>query len=314
MRNAIFTITAAIALWVGGQTGRLAAKNQLPGRLYVVTSTTDLAALTQEVGGDRVTVASLAEGYQDPHFVEPKPSFVLKLRRADLFIVIGLQLESFWLARFRQPSLLTSSGNARIQPGAPGYFDVSRRAAILDIPDTVSRAGGIHLLGNPHYWLDPENGRRIAQAITRKLSELRPNDGAYFKQRFEAFGERLTEKERAWQEEIRPYRGQKVISYHRTWSNFLQRFELISAGEIEPLPGITPNAGHTMDLIKVMKDANVKVIIVEPYFERTTPDRIARSTGAKILIMPASVGGESRVTDYLKLFDYNIDLLINAFQ
>src|SRR5213080_3298299 len=139
------------------------------GKLNVVTTTEDLAAIAREVGGDHITVESIAKGYQDPHFVEAKPSFLLKLRQADLLIVVGLQLEIGWL-----PPLITQSGNARVQVGAGGYLDASQFAEILDIPTgTVTRAmGDVHPLGNPHYWLDPDNGRRVAKGIAGKLGEL----------------------------------------------------------------------------------------------------------------------------------------------
>src|SRR5581483_716744 len=151
-------------------------------KLNVVTSTTDMAALTQEVGGEKVSVESIAKGYQDPHFVEAKPSFLLKLRQADLLVVVGLQLEIGWL-----PPLITQSGNGKIQVGAPGYLDASQFAEILEKPaGEVTRAmGDVHPLGNPHYWLDPDNGRRIARGIAEKLGELDPGDASYFQQRFQ---------------------------------------------------------------------------------------------------------------------------------
>src|SRR2546423_14590084 len=138
-------------------------------KLNIITSTTDLGALAQEVGGDKITVDSIAKGYQDPHFVEAKPSFLLKLRQADLLISVGLQLEIGWL-----PPLVTQSGNGRVQVGANGYLDASQFAEILDIPTgVVTRAmGDVHPLGNPHYWLDPDNGRRVAKGISEKLAEL----------------------------------------------------------------------------------------------------------------------------------------------
>src|SRR2546427_3634529 len=166
-------ITASLAL--------LLASLQVPpaqaaGKIQIVTATSDLAALAQEVGGDRVEVESIARGYQDPHFVEAKPSFLLKLRRADLLIVVGLELEIGWL-----PPLITQSTNPKIQVGAPGYLDASRFAKILEIPTgQVTRAeGDVHPLGNPHYWLNPENGLRIAKGVQNKLSEMRPSDAAY---------------------------------------------------------------------------------------------------------------------------------------
>jgi zinc/manganese transport system substrate-binding protein len=158
-------------------------------KLNVVTATTDMAALAQVVGGEKISVESIAKGYQDPHFVEAKPSFLLKLRQADLLITVGLQLEIGWL-----PPLITQSGNPRIQVGANGYLDASQFAEILEIPTgTVTRAmGDVHPLGNPHYWLDPENGRRIAKGFAAKLGELDPADASYFQQRFQDFDKQLT--------------------------------------------------------------------------------------------------------------------------
>ncbi len=186
-------------------------------KLNVMTATTDLAALAQEVGGDRVNVESVARGYQDPHFVEAKPSFLLKLRHADLLIVVGLELEIGWL-----PPLISQSTNPKIQVGAPGYFDASRFAKILEIPTgQVTRAeGDVHPLGNPHYWLDPDNGLRIAKGIQSKLSEMRPNDAAYFAQRYDAFEQRLKQADQQWQAQMKPYAGRKVVTYHRSWPNF----------------------------------------------------------------------------------------------
>jgi ABC-type Zn uptake system ZnuABC Zn-binding protein ZnuA len=281
------------------------------GKLYVVTSTTDLAALAQEVGGDRIEVESIARGYQDPHFVEAKPSFLLKLRKADLLILVGLQLEIGWL-----PPLVTQCGNAKIQPGAPGYLDASQFAEILEIPTTqVTRAmGDVHPLGNPHYWLDPENGRRIARGIQEKLAEMRPGDAAYFEQRFQSFSQQLTQEEQRWDAAMAPYHGRKVVTYHRSWPNFAKRFGLDVVGYVEPRPGIPPSPGHTVELIGMMKRQNVKVILVEPYFDLKTPNAVARDTGAQVLVMTPSVGGEKEITDYFKLFDYDMGLLTRAFQ
>jgi len=279
--------------------------------LRVVTATTDLAALAQEVGGDRIEVESIARGYQDPHFVEAKPSFLLKLRKADLLIVVGLQLEIGWL-----PPLIAQSGNPRIQIGAPGYLDASEFAEILEKPTgVVTRAmGDVHPLGNPHYWLDPENGRRIARGIQIKLAEMRPQDSAYFEQRFQDFGKRLAAAEKVWEEEMKPYHGRKVVSYHKSWPNFTKFFQLEVAGYIEPRPGIPPTPGHTIELIQMMRRDNVKVVIVEPYFDLKTPNSIGSQTGGKVVVLLPSVGGEKDVPDYFKLFDYDIALLMRTFE
>ena len=279
--------------------------------LNVVTSTTDMAALTQEVGGDKVRVESIAKGYQDPHFVEAKPSFLLKLRQADLLVTVGLQLEIGWL-----PPLITQSGNPKIQVGANGYLDASQFAEILDIPTgTVTRAmGDVHPLGNPHYWLDPENGRRVAKGIAEKLGELDPADANYFQQRFQDFDKRLTAAEQKWDAAMKPYHGRKVVTYHNSLPNFAKHFGLNVIGYVEPRPGIPPTPSHTIELIGLMKRENCKIIMVEPYFDLKTPNSIARESGAQVVKYLPSVGGEKDVTDYFKLFDYDIDLLMKAFQ
>ncbi len=280
-------------------------------KLNVVTATTDMAALAQEVGGDRISVESIAKGYQDPHFVEAKPSFLLKLRQADLLIVVGLQLEIGWL-----PPLITQSGNARVQIGAGGYLDASQFAEILDIPTgTVTRAmGDVHPLGNPHYWLDPDNGRRIAKGIAGKLGELDPADVSYFQERFQDFDKRLTAAEQKWDTEMKPFHGRKLVTYHNSFPNFAKHFGLNVIGYVEPRPGIPPTPSHTIELIGLMKRENCKVILVEPYFDLKTPYSIARETGGKVVQYLPSVGGEKDVTDYFKLFDYDIGLLTQAFQ
>jgi zinc/manganese transport system substrate-binding protein len=280
-------------------------------KLTVVTATTDLAALAQEVGGDKIQVESIAKGYQDPHFVEAKPSFLLKLRQADLLIVVGLQLEIGWL-----PPLINQSGNPRIQVGAAGYLDASQFAEILDIPTgTVTRAmGDVHPLGNPHYWLDPDNGRRIARGIAGKLGELDPPNNAYYQERFQDFDKRLTAAEQKWDAEMKPYWGRKVVTYHNSFPNFAKHFHLNVIGYVEPRPGIPPTPSHTIELIGLMKRENCKVILVEPYFDLKTPQSIARETGAVVVQYLPSVGGEKDVTDYFKLFDYDIGLLTKAFQ
>jgi zinc/manganese transport system substrate-binding protein len=191
--------------------------------LNVVTTTQDLASIAQEVGGDRIKVTPLAKGYQDPHAVEAKPSFVLTLNRADLLIVVGRDLEIGWL-----PPLITQSRNSKIQPGSNGYLDPSQAAKILELPTgAITRAmGDVHPLGNPHYWLDPENGRRIAAAIKDKLSQLDAANASFYAQREADFSRRLNEAQQRWKSQMAPYKGLKVITYHRSWANFVDAFGL----------------------------------------------------------------------------------------
>jgi ABC-type Zn uptake system ZnuABC Zn-binding protein ZnuA len=284
---------------------------QAASKLNVMTATQDLASLAREVGGDLINADSIAMGYQDPHFVEPKPSFLLKLQKADLLVVVGLQLEIGWL-----PPLITQSRNARIQVGAPGYLDMSQSCQILEIPTgQVTRAmGDVHPLGNPHYWLDPDNGRRIAKALATKFSEMQPANAAAFAQRFADFDKRLAAAEKGWEAKMAPYRNRKVITYHRSWPNFCEHFGLQVVDYVEPKPGIPPSPSHTLELINTMKREGIKLILVEPYFDLRAPNKIAQDAGGQVAVLLPSVGGVKQVTDYFQLFDYDINLLVSLFE
>ena len=300
-------ITASLilaALW-------LPSSAAAQGKVNVITTTEDLASIAREIGGDRVAVESIARGYQDPHFVEAKPSFILKLQKADLLIVVGRDLEIAWL-----PPLITQSRNAKIQPGGAGHLDASLQAQILDIPTgQITRAmGDVHPLGNPHYWLDPENGKRIGKSIADKLGQLRPADRAYFDGRSNDFSARIDAAEKRWLATMAPYKGLKVVTYHSSYSNFAARFGLNVIGFIEPRPGIPPSPQHTLDLMREMKAQNIKLVLVEPYFDLKTPNAISRDTGAQVIVLPPSVGGNKEVTDYLKLFDYDVSTLVSAIK
>jgi zinc/manganese transport system substrate-binding protein len=304
-----FLTTLVIGLTMALALVPLPARAQ--AKLNVITTTEDLAAIAREVAGDRASIESLARGYQDPHYVEPKPSFILKLQKADVLVVVGRELELGWL-----PPLIQQSRNAKIQAGADAYLDASLNAEILEIPTgQVTRAmGDVHPLGNPHYWLDPENGKRIGKEVAEKFSQLRPNDRAYFEQRLADFSARLDAAEKKWLALMAPYKGLKVVTYHRSFPNFAKRFGLDIIGYVEPRPGIPPTPQHTLDLLNEMKRQNVKLILVEPYFDLKTPKKIASDIGGEVLVMPPSVGGVKDVPDYFKLFDYDINLLIEAIK
>lgn len=281
-------------------------------KLKVVTTIADLASITREIGGDRVDATSIARGYQDPHFVEPKPSFLFALRRADLLAVVGLELEVGWL-----PPLLDQSRNPNIRPGGKGYLDLSRGVEILDKPaGAVNRSmGDVHAGGNPHYWLDPANAVRIAIQIEKKLEELRPADAAYFQQRLATFRTRMNDANKRWGAMMAPYHGAKIVTYHRSWSNFVRRFGLNVVGFVEPKPGVPPSPSHTFELIRMMKAQKVKAIVMEPYFDHKTPQSIAQRTGAKLVVLYPSVGGaKSGTDDYFQTYELNVKLLIEALK
>jgi zinc/manganese transport system substrate-binding protein len=296
---------------VGFVVAVLPAAPEAAAATSVITTTEDLAALAREVGGDRIEVESLARGYQDPHFVEAKPSFVIKLHNADLLIVVGRELEQAWL-----PALITQSRNAKLQPGGRGYLDASLTADVLEIPTgPITRAmGDVHPQGNPHYWLDPDNGRRMAQAIQRKLAEIQPADAPYFAARFADFDRRLTEAQKRWTAMMAPYKGLKVVTYHRSWPNFAAEFGLDVIGYVEPRPGIPPSPAHTIALIQEMRRQNVKLILVEPYFDVKTPERVASQVGGTVVVLYPSVGGADAIRSYFDLFDRDLQLLVSAIK
>jgi ABC-type Zn uptake system ZnuABC Zn-binding protein ZnuA len=283
--------------------------------LRVVTTTEDLAALAREVGGDKVVVVALAKGYQDPHFVDPKPSFILEISRADVLIVVGRELEIGWL-----PPLLANGRNAKVQAGSNGYLDASMNVKILEIPTgQITRAmGDVHPQGNPHYWLDPNNGRMIAQAIRDKFSQLDPANKAVYAQRYDDFDKRLKVAEARWDAALAPYKGVKVVTYHRSWPNFMERWGLDVIGYVEPKPGIPPTTSHTVELIEAMKEQNAHIIIVEPYFDLKTPQSIASQVGnTQVLVLAPSVGGGKTpkdAADYIGLFDFDVNTLVAALK
>jgi ABC-type Zn uptake system ZnuABC Zn-binding protein ZnuA len=306
MSSKISAISVVVVVLLVGTTANAQSK------IRVVTSTEDLASITREVGGDRVDVVALARGYQDPHFVDPKPSFILAVNRADLYIAVGRDLELGWL-----PPLVTSSRNAEVQPGASGYLDASRNVRILEIPTgQITRAmGDVHPLGNPHYWLEPGNGRLVAEAIRNKLSELSPADAASFSQRYDDFDRRLAAAETRWDAVMAPFKGAKLVTYHRSWPNFMERFGLEVIGYVEPKPGIPPSPLHTIQLIEEMKRDGASLIVVEPYFNLRTPEAIVNQlTGGQVLVLAPSVGGVDEATDYIQLFEYNVNLLAGALR
>ncbi|HJW13858.1 MAG TPA: metal ABC transporter substrate-binding protein [Thermoanaerobaculia bacterium] len=287
----------------------LAAARPATSTVHVVTSIQDFASIADSVGGKRVETFALSRGYQDPHFVEPKPSFILKLSRADVLIVAGLELEIGYL-----PPLLDQSRNEKIRPGAPGYLDASVGCDILERPTgVVTRAmGDVHPFGNPHYWLDPNNGRVIARAIEAKLSSLDPAGASEYRANLAAFEAKIVEAEKRWDAMLAPYAGTEVVTYHNSWPNFLKRFRLKAAGYIEPKPGIPPSPAHTVELINMMREKKVPAILMEPYFDEKAPKAIAGQTGAKLLRFIPSVGGVPAASDYIALFDYDVKLLVDA--
>lgn len=283
------------------------------GKVQIVTTIPDLSAIAQEIGQDKVNTFAIAKGYQDPHFVDAKPSFVLKLKQAELFVQVGLDLEVGWV-----PPLLQTARNRDASFGGKGYLDASGNIDLLEVPSGDAaelRAGGdIHIYGNPHYWLDPRNGKIVAKNICDALTRLKPGDAAIFDQRLQVFEQRVDSAYAAWQEKLAPYRGSKMIAYHNSWPYFEKAFGLEVAGFIEPKPGIPPTPSHLVSVIKLMRKENIKVIIISPYFDDKPAQSVANRTGAIVVPIAPSVGARKDIKTYFDLFDYNVNRLVEAFR
>lgn len=284
----------------------LGARDATAAPLRVVTSIETFADIARRIGGDRVTVESLSHGYQDPHFVEAKPNLMVTLNRADLLLRVGLDLEVGWL-----PPLVQGSRNQRIQPGQPGDLDLSTAIDVLDVPAVkVTRAmGDIHPLGNPHYWVPPVNAVRIAQAIARRLGELRPADARYFDDQLAAFVAQLKSRAKAWEDEARAIAGLKVVSYHKSWTYVAKWLQLDERGYIEDKPGIAPSPRHLAELIELMKTQGVKVILVEDFYNRAIANEVGEKAGARVIAMPSDVGARPEIRSYFDLVDAVLRLL-----
>src|SRR5688500_15673420 len=278
-------------------------------QLRVVTSTTDLYDIAKAVGGNRISATHIGEGYQDPQFIDAKPSFVLQLRRADVWAFVGLDLEAGWM-----PLLLDGARNSKIKRGGTGHVDVSRAIPLLDIPrGNVDRSqGDVHPLGNPHYWLDPENGRRIAKLFRETFSQLDPANAAIYAANERSFTQRLDAAERTWQADLAKIKGQPVVAYHTSWRYFAEYTGMKIVGFMEPKPGVPPSAPHLAGLIQTMKQTGAKVIVMEPFYDRKMADLVAGKTGAKVVMLPPSVGGEKGLDDYIQLMGHDIRKLAAA--
>jgi ABC-type Zn uptake system ZnuABC Zn-binding protein ZnuA len=292
--------------------GMMALAPQLAqAQLKVVTSTTDLYDIAKSVGGDKIAATHIGEGYQDPHFIEAKPSFVLQLRNADVWAFVGLDLEIGWM-----PLLLDGARNPKIRKGGSGFVDASSAIRILDTPQgNVDRSmGDVHPLGNPHYWLDPENGRRIARLFKAKFTQLDPKNAPAYDANARAFEAKLNAAERGWSNDLATIRGKPVVAWHTSWRYFAEYSGMNIVAFMEPKPGVPPSPSHLYTVIQTVKRTGAKAIIMEPFYDRKVADLVAKQTGIKVLILPPSVGGirGAPVNDYVSLMKYDMAQLAAA--
>jgi len=299
-----------VSFWIIGSLLTCVPSGWAAEKITIITTLPDLADIASKIAGDAATVESLARGVEDPHGIPLKPSFVVKLNRADLLLLMGLEYEHSWL-----PALIDEARNPKIRKGSTGYIDCSVKIAPKEVPGTLSRSeGDLHPAGNPHYNLDPEGGRAIAGAIFDGLARNYPALTPQFEANLKAFLAQLDAKTRAWETLSRPLKGLKVVSYHRDIIYFADRYGMEIVGDIELKPGIEPTAGHLIDLVGRMRAQGVKVVIREPHFSEKVPNQVAAQAGAQVVKLPIMVGGAPEAKTYFDLIEYNLRAMLKAAQ
>lgn len=294
---------ATLALIAMAATGSSAA-----AQIRVVATTPDLASIAREVGGDKVSVVALAKPTEDPHFVDAKPSHIVTLNRADALIEGGAELELGWL-----PPLLENSRNGKIAAGAPGRIVASEGVKMLEVPTSFDRSkGDVHSLGNPHFLIDPVNVKIIAANIASHFSEIDPKNAATYNGNLSRFNAKLATKFADWQKQLAPYRGARIVTYHKDFPYLAERFGLTIVDELEAKPGIAPSPAHLAEVIGKMRATNAKVILVQPFQNRKTAETVARQTGATVLDVPQQPGAVDNTTTYFDMMDHLVATLASG--
>ncbi len=274
-------------------------------KLNVVATTPDLGAIAREIGGDHVDVFTMAKPTEDPHFVDSKPSFVVKLNKADALVEGGAELEIGWLK-----PLTDQARNTKIAPGKPGRILGNQGVSLLEIPTTLDRSqGDVHAAGNPHYMTDPENGKIVAQTIAHAFGALEPKSAAAFQANLEKFSKRLDAKIEEWKRVMSPFAGKRIVSFHNSWPYFEKRFGIIGGLFLEPKPGIPPSPSHLSQVIEKMKAENIKVIIAEPYLNHRSAELVASRTDAVVLDFASYPGSKGVPDDYIGWMDSLVQAL-----
>ncbi len=278
-------------------------------KLEVVATTPDLGSIAATIGGSHASVTTLAKPTEDPHFVDAKPSYIVKLNRADAVVEGGAELELGWL-----PALLDQSRNPRLAPGVPGRISCSQGISLVEIPATLDRSrGDIHAAGNPHYLTDPANAKIVAEHVANAFCQLDPKSCDAYRANLKKFDEELEVKLAEWEKLLASFRGQRVVAYHDTWPYFARRFGLSIDLFLEPKPGIPPTPMHLAEVVSRMKTDHIHVILVEPYQNRKTAEAVAADTGATVVDVAQFPGGV-KATDkgYLELMDYLVHSIAKA--
>jgi len=279
--------------------GLLFFTSVVEAKLKVVATYNYIGDLVKKIGGDKVKVIALAKGYKDPHFVTPRPSFIAKMRQADLLIMNGGQLEIGWL-----PPIIRKANNPKVNPGSPGLLDLFEFIDAIDVPLEVSRAqGDVHPDGNPHFHLNPENILKVSEAIKNKLIEVDSANMENYQNNFEEFSAKWKQKIEEWKKAMKPFEGKNVVQYHKNCDYFLNWAGMKKIGTLEPVPGIPPTTKHILFMIDVIKHKGCEFIIHDVYHMKKPSRFVSNRTGVKMVILPHDVGAVNEATDIISLFD-----------
>jgi zinc/manganese transport system substrate-binding protein len=298
MKTLALVVTALIAL-----------ATTVEAKLNVVATTPDIGAIANEIGGDKINLTTMARPTEDPHFVDAKPSFIVRLNRADVLIHGGADLEVGWL-----PKLVEQARNAKIVGAAKGEVRCCEGVQMREVPAQLDRsAGDIHAAGNPHFLVDPENAKIVAHHIADAFASLDPAQRDFYQANATRFQASLEAKLAEWQAKLAPFQGQHVVAYHNSWLYFAERFGLKIEIFLEPKPGIPPSPAHLAAVMAKMKEVNARVVIVDPYLNRKTAETVARDTGAKVVAVTQFPGGvKGTEGGYIALMDYLVNSLATA--
>jgi zinc/manganese transport system substrate-binding protein len=302
LMRSILAIAVAVGLWSGGA--------DAADKIRVVATTTDLKALTEAVGGELVEVDALARGNQNAHDLEIRPSLMVKVRRADLLVMNGLELDQW------AEVVVQGANNPKVIPGAPGRVDASEGILVLEVPHSrVDRSmGDVHPAGNPHYTVDPGMAPAITANILQGLARVAPQHRAAFERNRQDFLRRLDQAMARWSASLAPFKGAKVIVDHNMWPYFLTRFGLVQAGSVEERPGIPPTPGHLSKLIAQIREEKIRIILTVPWGDRQLAERVAQEAGAKTVLVASAVGAVRGTDTYLDAIDYNVKALVQGLQ
>jgi zinc/manganese transport system substrate-binding protein len=288
--------------------GAFFASNEVEAKVNVVATVPDLAALTKAVGGDQVKITTLSLATQDPHFVDAKPSLVVKLNKADLLIAVGLDLELGWL-----PALQTAARNSKVNAGGKGFLECASFVKVIAIPagETDRSAGDIHPKGNPHYLFDPRQAGPCARAIAGKLAEIDPDHAKVYEANTKKFIKELDAAIKGWETAVSGLKGRPVVVYHRSWNYFIEWVGLKSVAELEPKPGVPPTPRHVADVLKLARAAGAKLVLQESFYPDKTGRLVAKKLDGRVLVLPGGTDVGSGET-YIEHMGHVVDAFVEA--